>query len=284
MTSLAQHQSNDYTKMLLEGDSGTGKTGSLTSLVGAGYRLRILDMDNGLDALKAFVLRDCPERIDNVEYRTLRDKRKATAEGSVVDGTPKAFVAALKMLDRWRYTADDGTEVDLGVPATWGPDCILVTDSLTFLAHSAYDWAEPLAPRSREGRFDNRTIYRIAQDALEGAVALQTSEYFKTNVIVISHIKYIENPDGTKKGYPTTVGAALSPQIPTYFNTVAQCRSVNGKRTIRTAATALLDLKNPKPFEAAAEYDISDGLAKFFATLRAAPAPAPKAVTSLRRV
>jgi len=46
----------------------------------------------------------------------------------------------------------------------------------------------------------------------------------------------------------------------------------------------LLDLKNPKPFEAAAEYDISDGLAKFFATLRAAPAPAPKAVTSLRRV
>jgi hypothetical protein len=272
--SLAHHQSNDYTKLLLEGDSGSGKTGSLASLVGAGYKLRILDMDNGLDALKAFVTRTCPERIDNVEYRTLRDKRKASAEGPIIDGAPKAFVAALRMLDRWRYTLDDGTELDLGVPATWGPDCILCVDSLTFLSNAAFDWAEPLAPRSRGGEYDKRAVYKAAQDAIEGVLALLTSESFKTNVIVISHIRYVENPDGTKKGYPTSVGSALSPEIPAYFNTVAQCRSTAGVRKLRTAATALLDLKNPKPFEAAPEYDIGDGLGKFFATLRAGHVPA----------
>ena len=40
MPSLANHQSNEFTKMLLEGDSGSGKTGSLASLVAAGFSLR----------------------------------------------------------------------------------------------------------------------------------------------------------------------------------------------------------------------------------------------------
>ena len=60
MPSLANHQSNEYTKMLLEGDSGSGKTGSLASLVAAGFSLRILDMDNGLEPLKQFVQKECP--------------------------------------------------------------------------------------------------------------------------------------------------------------------------------------------------------------------------------
>src|SRR5574337_1141356 len=102
MPSLAQHQSNDYTKLLIEGDSGSGKTGSLTSLVRSGYKLRILDFDNGLEPLKQFVLRDCPENIGNVEFRTLRDEYSASPTGPKVT-KPTAFVDALKMLDNWKY-------------------------------------------------------------------------------------------------------------------------------------------------------------------------------------
>src|SRR4051812_13507500 len=115
MPSLANHQSNEFTKLLVEGDSGTGKTGALASLVSAGYKLRILDFDNGLDVLKQYILRDCPENISNVEFRTLRDKRKASADGPVIAGTPKAFVESIKLLDRWKYT-DGANEIDLGVP------------------------------------------------------------------------------------------------------------------------------------------------------------------------
>ena len=71
MPSLSNHQSNSFTKVLLCGDSGSGKSGALASLVSAGYTLRILDMDNGLDSLKTFILRDCPDKLNNVEYRTL---------------------------------------------------------------------------------------------------------------------------------------------------------------------------------------------------------------------
>lgn len=278
MPSLAKHQSNEFTKLLIEGDSGSGKTGALTSLVKAGYKLRILDWDNGLETLKQFVLKECPENIDNIEFRSLRDKRKAGPEGSMVVN-PRAFVDGVKMLDRWKYKDDEGNEIDLGVPAEWGPDCILVIDSLTFMSDAAFDFREPLAPRSKDGKYDMRAVYGDAQGAIEGVLALLTSESFKTNVIVISHIKYVDNPDGTKKGYPTAVGSALSPQIPRYFNSVALCQTgAGGKRTIKTVATAMIDLKNPKPFAMADSYPIETGLAEFFGVLRDPPKKSLKLV------
>jgi hypothetical protein len=270
MPSLAAHQSNDYTKLLIEGDSKSGKTGALASLVAAGYKLRILDMDNGLDVLKAFVLHTCPGNIANVEYRTLRDKRKATPQGPVLDGSPKAFIEAVKMLDRWRY--DD---VDLGVPGEWGREAILVLDSLTFLSDAAYDFREPLAAKSRDGKYDVRAVYKDAQDAIENVLALLTSDSFKTNVIVISHVKYVENPDGTKKGYPVSVGSALSPTIPRYFNSVVRFTTIGSKRQIETVSSPMFDLANPKPFEMPKTLPIETGLADFFSTLRGAPNVAP---------
>ena len=270
MPSLANHQSNLHTKLLIEGDSKAGKTGALASLVKAGYKLRILDFDNGLDVLSQYVMRDCPENIDNVEFRTLRDDRKASAAGHVVQ--PKAFAEALKMLDKWKYKNDDGTETDLGDPAAWGEDCILVLDSLTFLSDAAFDWAESLIPRGKSGDYDQRAVYGNAQGAIGNVLALLTSASFATHVIVISHVKYVDNPDGTKKGYPVSVGAALSPTIPRYFNTVVRFVTNGTKREIETTATAMFDLANPKPFAMAKKYPVETGLADIFAVLRGNPA------------
>jgi len=266
---------------LVEGDSGSGKSGGLASLVAAGYKLRILDWDNGLEPLKQFIYKTCPDKIGNVEYRTLRDKMKATALGPMVDGQPKAFIEGLKMLDRWKYKDTDGTEIDLGVPAEWGPDCILVNDTLTFMSDAAFNWATPLTPKGQSGATDKRATYYIAQQAVENVLALLTGESFRTNVIVNSHIRYVDNPDGTRKGYPTSVGSALGPTIPRYFNSVALCQtSAAGKRTIQTVATAMIDLKNPKPFAMAPSFPIETGLADFFKTLREHPNEVAKAPTA----
>lgn len=264
MPSLAQHQSSEFTKLLLEGDSGSGKTGSLASLVCAGYKLRILDFDNGLDSLALAIKRTCPDKLGNVEFRTLRDKRRATDAGPVMDGVPQAFTNALKMLDRWKYD-----NVDLGVPAEWGPDYWLVLDSLTFMADAAFDWRETLTRAATGGKYDKRMIYYDAQNAIENVLALLTGEAFRTNVIVTTHIRYTDNPDGTKKGYPTAVGSALGPTIPRYFNSVALCQTAaGGKRTIQTVATAMIDLKNPASATMAATLPIETGLATFVKTLR----------------
>jgi AAA domain len=263
MPSLADHQSNQFVKLLLEGDSGSGKTGALSSLVAAGYKLRILDFDNGLDVLKQFVLKDCPEKIENVEFRTLRDKRKATEQGLSIDGNPKAYPTALKMLDKWKYG-----DVDLGVPSRWGPDCVLVLDSLTRFSDAAFDFYEPLTVVGKGGDKDGRAVYYNAQQGVEEVLALLTGEAFETNVIVISHIRYIQRQDGTTKGYPNSVGSALGPNIPTYFNSVVLAETEpGGKRTLKTLATPMIDLKNPRPFAMAATYPIGEGLASFFEVL-----------------
>lgn len=285
MPSLADHQSNDFTKLLLTGDSGSGKSGALTSLVAAGYKLRVLDMDNGLDPLKTYVLRECPQFIENVEYRTMRDNYITTAAGPKVS-KPKAFVDAMKMMDNWRY--DD---TDLGKPAEWGPDIIMILDSLSFFSDAAFDWAESMNPSVK----DPRQWFYQAQQAVESALALLTSATFRTNVIVTAHVRYTVGDDGANKGYPNAIGSALGPTIPRYFNHWAQCTNKAGKRTIQTAATAMFDLKNTKPFEMEKTYDLSDGLAKFFAVLRqppvkqeakvaSPPKPIPPKAVTLKRV
>ena len=58
MASIKNHQSTDVTKLLLVGDSGSGKTASLAQLANAGYNLRILDYDDGLAILPEFLTAD----------------------------------------------------------------------------------------------------------------------------------------------------------------------------------------------------------------------------------
>lgn len=237
------------------GDSGTAKTGSLVSLVKAGYKLRIWDFDNGLDALVHQIRAQCPDKLGNVSFVTIRDKLKAGPMGTVVDGMPRAMKQAMDLLDRWKI----GDE-DLGVPATWGPDTIVVIDSLTLMSECAFRWAEAL----NVGAKDKRQIFGAAQSLVEGVIALVTAESFATNVIVIAHTKYLERPDGTPKGFPTAVGNALSPKLPAYFNSVAWTTTGPGnRRQIQTTSTALIDLKNPS-VSMPPTMDLNTGLATFF--------------------
>jgi len=268
MPSLSNHQSREFTKILLIGEAKSGKTGALASLVTAGYKLRILDYDNGLDILSQAVRRTCPKLIDNVESRTLRDKWKMTQAGPIIDGTPTAFINGIKMLDDWKYIEGEH-KIDLGVPSKWGPECILVLDSLTFFSDAAFAYREAMAPRSKSGgEYDRRAVYKDAQDAVENTLAMLTGRSFGSNVIVISHVDYQDNPDGTRKGYPVSVGKKLSPKVPAYFNNYFRFVIKGGKHKIESHSTAMFDLANARPFDMPKEFDLEDGLAKIFELLR----------------
>src|SRR5262245_43018918 len=100
MPSLEKHQSSEFTKLLLIGDSKSGKTGSLAPLALKGYKLRILDFDNGLDALGQVIKAKDPKALANVEFEPLRDAYVATPLGPIVQN-PTAFIKGLKLLDKW---------------------------------------------------------------------------------------------------------------------------------------------------------------------------------------
>lgn len=248
----------EFVKIMLVGHSGAGKTGALTSLAKAGYRLRILDLDAGLDALINHIEAECPEALDRVDFMAFRDTYKVGPAGPQVAGAPKAFVNAVRALDKWE---DDST------PAEWGADTILVIDSLTNLGRAAFAWARQMNPASKEPR----QWYMAAQSALEDVIATATGPEFKTNLIVMSHIDLRSMPDGTFQGFATSIGQALGPKLPRYFNTMialeAKGQGKNVKRVLRTVPTATLTLKNPAPMKIEAEYPIETGLATVFSKL-----------------
>jgi len=255
MPAASEYASSEFVKLMFIGSSGSGKTGALTSLVKAGYKLRIIDLDNGLDALINHVKEADPKLLSAIEFQTYRDRMKMTATGPRVAGAPRAYASVLDALERW---PDDESD-----PAEWGSEYVLVLDSLTNLGQAAFNWAKAIDPSNK----DPRRWYKNAQDLVADCLTNLTSASFRTNVIVISHIE-ITDQNGLMKGYPSAIGKALGPKIPKDFNTllVSQVKGTGEKmkRQILTVPTGFVDAKNPAPMRIAAEYEISDGLDKIF--------------------
>lgn len=260
MASLADHTSSSLIKILYIGDSSTGKTGSLVSLVKAGYKIYMIDCDAGVGTLKAYIKRECPELLGNVDVEPCRDKFKNSPAGPVIDGLPKAFVRGLDLMNKW----SDGS-----APQEWGEKCIFVLDSLSAYGKAAFAWAKGMNP----GAKDPRQWYFAAQEAIEKVITMLTSEAFATNVIVISHVNYKEVMEGVTKGYANAIGTALGPVLPRYFNTLVLAETEGfGKSTsrkIKTMPTGIIDLKTPVSFDIEASLPLATGMADLFAKIKA---------------
>lgn len=259
MPKLSEHSSGELVKLLFIGNGGTGKTGAMASLIAAGYHLHIIDLDNGLDALKNHAL-DQGLDLDLVDYETFKDKIKFTQAGPKVSGPATAAIKTANLLDEWT----DGTN-----PADWGPRHILVIDSLTALGAQAYHWAQAQNP----GYKNIQLWYREGQNLIENIIDGLCNDSFRTNVIVISHIDYRQSEEtGSNKGFVSALGKALGPKLPRYFNTMILAESSGqGKKTrrmIKTFPTGVIDLKNPAPMRIEAEYPLETGLATVFEKLK----------------
>lgn len=261
MAKASEHIKQTLIKIIAIGPSGSGKTGSLISLLQAGYKIKMLDMDNGTEALLNFIQRDCPDKLDNFDYITLRDQMKSDPiKGAAVSGRAKAYTDAIKYLDKW----DDGS-----IPSEWGPETIFVLDSLTLFGRAAFNWAQGM----NTGAKDPRQWYGSAQDSILRVLDLLTSAEFNCNVIVFSHVDLVELSDGTTKGFASSIGKALGPKIPAVFNTMllfeSRGQGESVKRTITTVPTAMVDAKNPRPFDIPKSLPFETGMATIFEKLSA---------------
>lgn len=271
MPKLGDHQSKTTTKMLLVGDSGSGKTGALASLAAAGYNLRILDLDNGLDVLNNLLtdpnsqyFKQDPKAAERVDFVTVTDKMK-NVNGRLVPATATAWTRAVKLLMDWT----DG-EQKLGPITTWGQKDILVIDSLTMLSTAALNMI--LSMNGRLGQRPHQSDWGDGQQLVEGLLQMLYDEGVQCNVIVCCHITFIGEDGGPIRGYPNTLGKALPPKVGRYFNTALMARTVGQgtmqKRKILTNTSGVIELKNTAPLRVQAEYDLSDGLAKYFEAVR----------------
>lgn len=265
MPSAAEHKSSKFTRLLVMGPSGSGKTGSLLSLILAGYKVGVVDMDNGLDWLINKLKRDHPDKLGNLSYMgPFRDKFKMTDAGPIYSGIPNGYTKAIKALEKW----DDGT-----TPSTWGPDHILVMDSLTFFGNAAYNWKDALNPAVK----DKRQIYGEAQSAVSDILDALTSDAFETNVIVLTHVRWetVTDEKGNTSvisGGPSSIGQALTDKIGTYFNNVGLAESsgsgASEKRQIRFTSNGLINLKSSALGLPTTPLPLDSALATFFKAAR----------------
>lgn len=260
MPKASEHKSAEFTKLLIMGPSGTGKTGGLLSLLRAGYEVGVIDMDNGLDWLINYLKKYEPQLLDLLSYQTFRDKFKMSAAGPVYEGIPNAYTKAVQALGKW----DDGTS-----PQEWGAKKILALDSLTFFGQSAFHWKDALNP----GAKDKRTIYFDAQTAVGNILDTITSDAFRTNVMVFTHVRWKTVTDDkgnttTLGGAPSSIGEALSEKIGTYFNTVGRAESINGKRQITFKSDGMFDLKTSAVGLENVPLPLETAYAKFFEAAR----------------
>lgn len=272
MPTLNNHHSQASTKLLLIGESGAGKTGALLSLVEAGYNLRVLDHDNGLDVLVGLVKKKYPsvekqqQLLSKIAYETHTDKLKNIAGKIVPVGVPQAFLKSMQCLDNWP---------DLGPVSSWGSDDILVIDSLTLLSQHIFNHV--LFLNARIGQDKRIQDWGQAMDITENLLGLLYSTEIKCNVIITSHITYIERDDGVNKGYPSALGNKLPPKVGRYFNSLLLVKSrgtgLSTTRVIRTTPDGAIDLKTPVPGVLPDELPIATGLADFFRAVRGGQGP-----------
>lgn len=218
------------TKMLLCGDSGSGKTAALASLANAGYKLRIFDFDNGLDVLSALVK---PENMGNVHYVTLKDDRKNAG----------AFRDFANMLEDWKET--DGTS--FGGVHTWGEDTVVVVDTITFMGQAALHDTLKRSGKALSAQ-PTQPDWGDAMRNVENVIDFLTSDNVKCNLVCTAHLQYYEDGNGVRaKQYPNVIGNKLAPKLGRYFNSVVRIdvkgSGTNIQRVFRTASDMKMDLK-----------------------------------------
>ncbi len=259
-------------KMLLIGEPGTGKTGAIASLLQAGYRCRVLDTDNGSDIL-VNMLSDPkgpygPDAASRLTIETVKDKMKLMPNGTVVPIKPSVWERSIKLLQDWP---------ELGHVEGWTGQDVLVIDSLTRLSKAAFNWV--LALNARLGKRPEQSDYGSAQGMIDGVMEMLVDDSIGCNVIVISHIRFIEEDAGPSRGYPNTIGKALPRTIGSHFNSILMVqKSGTGqgvRRKIWTHPVGMVELKNSNPYKVAREYPLETGLADFFRDVQQAPARAP---------
>lgn len=257
---MAKLESADSAKLLLLGQSGGGKTGMLASLAKAGYKLYILDFDNGTEIL--FHLLKGTPALDNVDVEKCLDAFKQGQDGSIKwesgDKKSMAYPTAIDKLDKWP---------GVGPVKEMGTDSIVVVDSLTFLGESIMRYV--LSMNGKNGTtWDPKAgptepNWGSAIGLQEDFLALLTSKLIKCHVIVTAHLKDQER-GGVNIPVPSALGKKLPPNVATYFNHALLAQSKGGQRKLLTNTQGLLELKSAAPGSVKAEYPIETGLADYF--------------------
>lgn len=289
-------------KMLFIGESGTGKTGAIASLLDAGYKVRMHDLDNGSDILVGpnGVLRGAksiykPDSISRLSVLRHTEAMHILA-GRMVPRSATVWNKIGDGLTNWAGpdAAHNGEPCSHGSISTWGEDVVYVLDSLSAAARAGHNFHLQMNGRlaGQATGFVYQKDIGMAQGYVESLLQLLYDSSIKCNVVVLCHVVYIDDkeappglpdkngvlPDPPQKGFPMSVGKAIAERIPTYFNNMLQAKidgqGPGARQSIYTKTQGKIALKTSAPNSVKLNYGIEKGLAEVFKDISGVAAPA----------
>lgn len=235
-------------KILIQGDSGTGKTTALGTIVDWAarqdppFKVNTLFTEKGLEVLKAYWV-DPP--IDPMTNKPVRPARPipsnlawhTAAPGAqslaalkdaaqkvgllsykslteMVDPTRGATNPAFKILAALENFPDDRTKKNLGNIGTWGRDTIILVDSLTELAEGYKRMATGNKPVMSQPE------YQVAQNNLINFLRYLT-QGLDCTVVMTAHLqRQVNEITGSTVLMTSSIGKAIADDIPKLFSEV----------------------------------------------------------------
>ncbi len=271
-------------RILIVGYPGSAKTGCGAALANAGYKIRMLDYDGNPEPL----LLHLDERaLVNVDIVRLEDPMRNANKYVEVKGLPTAFNDGLKLMKHWTYENPDGSTTDLGRSSEWGPDTVVILDSMSSMGDASMNRTLKAVNRNPLNR--TQQIWGSAMDDQDAFIRILRGSANRFHLIVLAHLKLIgpddikeKDDDTTKENkakvsqivpfrlYPWTLGQKLSPRIggrfPTLILAESQQKANSCNRVLVTQPRADLDLKVPaKDIEKT--YPVASGLLSIFEAL-----------------
>lgn len=269
-------------------ESGAGKTSALASLLDAGFQVRVLDLDNGMESLINLLTDPASpyrkDAISRLRWRTLTEPMRVLG-GKIYPKQASVWPNAVGMLPAWkgdyRWDSERGEKVPtapaeaLGDISTWGEDCILVLDTLSSLGTAARNFHLQLQGKLVADRssMDGMRDVGSAQNYLEQFLQIIFAENVKCHVVVNTHIVYTKEDgrsaepgyDGALFAHPAAIGKAFSVKgIAKYFNHMLMTRDAAGQKKIHTKGVMNVGLKSGAPLRVKQSYGLKFGLAEYF--------------------
>jgi ABC-type dipeptide/oligopeptide/nickel transport system ATPase component len=219
-------------KTLLVGETGTGKTHAIASLVAAGLKPFVLFTEPGMATLaKAISEMKLPP--DAIHWKYI--SQASQDWGVMLDMSKKigtfSYEALAKMSDanRNKYGqwynlltscanfVSDRTGESFGDVSTWDTDRVLVIDSLSGLNQMSMDLVVGSKPTK------SMPDWMVAMDNLERFINKITTD-LRCHVVLTAHIEPEKNEvTGGIQLMVSTLGRRLAPKLPRNFDDVIQC-------------------------------------------------------------
>ncbi len=218
--------------VMLCGASGSGKTHAIQTLLDAGLEVFVLFTEPGMEVLGHtdperlhwhYIPPASPDFEDMISSATKINTMSIKMLSDLPDINKKKYTEFIDVLTTLSDFKDDRTGKSYGSVDSWGPDKVLVVDSLTGLSLSAMNLVTGSKP------VKCLADWGIAIDNLERLLTKLCVDT-KCHFVLIAHLeRETDELTGGTSLMASTLGRKLAPKLPRFFSDVIHVKQVQGK-------------------------------------------------------